>query len=253
MDLVPQLDARACGPVSGSPVVVMVQSTHDRYGNHFASCILRGRNVSVLLGDLLPNPLMGSCLVEVGHIGLEHALELLLLQDQQVIQAFLTNTPQEAFTDGIGSRSVIRRLENLDTTCPRHTSKAWPKLTVVITNEVLGCVPIRGGFSQLLGHPGIRRRACHADMDHPSRLQFYDEEGKERPKEEIGDLQEVACPDLCGVIARDRSTTSDLVAGVNEPSSCTSGWYACRRAGPVSAVPHEYAQHPTVDSPSPSA
>jgi hypothetical protein len=36
-------------------------------------------------------------------------------------------------------------------------------------------------------------------MDHPSRLQFDEEEGKERAKEQIGDLKEVTRPDLGGV------------------------------------------------------
>ena len=43
--------------------------------------------------DMLPNPLMGSCLVEVHHIHIEHALQLLLLKDQQMVQAFLPHTP----------------------------------------------------------------------------------------------------------------------------------------------------------------
>src|SRR5215470_2311579 len=145
---------------------------------------------------------MRPCLVEVHHIRIEHALELLLMQNQQMIQAFLSDAPQEPLADRIGSRGMIRRFEYLDATCPRHPSKARPKLTVVITYQIRGGLPIRGGFSQVLGHPEIGRRSRDPDMDHPSRLQFYDEERKERPKEEISDLQEVARPDLCGVVAR---------------------------------------------------
>jgi len=44
MDLVHQLDARTRSPVSGCPVVVMVESTHDRNGNHFAPCVMRGKS-----------------------------------------------------------------------------------------------------------------------------------------------------------------------------------------------------------------
>ena len=108
---------------------------------------------------------MGSCLVEVGHIGIEDTLELLLMQDQQVIEACLPHAPQEALADGIGSGCMIRRFENLDATGLRHTSKAGPKFTVVISNEIFRCVPIRGGFSKRLGHPGISRGSCHADLD----------------------------------------------------------------------------------------
>ena len=108
MDLVHQLDARTRGPASGCPVVVMVQPTHDRKSDHLVPCILSGRNRSALFRDLLPNPLMGSCLVEVRHIRIEDALELLLMEDQQMVQAFLSDTSQEALADGIGSGCMIR-------------------------------------------------------------------------------------------------------------------------------------------------
>ena len=59
---------------------------------------------------------MRSSPIEVGDIAIEHALELFLLNNQQMIQAFLSDAPQEALADRIGSWSVIRRFENLDTT-----------------------------------------------------------------------------------------------------------------------------------------
>ena len=46
-------------------------------------------------------------MVEVEDIRVEYALELLLLQDEQMVQAFTPHTPEKTFTDGIGSRSVI--------------------------------------------------------------------------------------------------------------------------------------------------
>jgi hypothetical protein len=81
---------------------------------------------------------------------------LLLMQDEQMIEAFLTNTSQEAFTDGIGSGSVNGGFEQLDATGPCHTSEARPKFGIVITNQVLGCVPIGGGFSQRYAPPKDR-------------------------------------------------------------------------------------------------
>ena len=159
---------------------------------------------------------MGSCSVEVPHIVIEHALELLLAEDEEMVQAFLSDTPQEAFADGIGSWGMNRRGEYLNGTCGRHASKAWPKFVVVISYQILGCMPIRGGFSKLLGHPGIGRRARDAHMDHPSRSQFDEEEGKERSKEQIGDLQEVAGPDLVGVCAqKGRPPLASWLLGAN--------------------------------------
>ena len=91
-------------------------------------------------------PLMGSCLVEVGGISIEDALELPLMQDQQVIEAFLPHTPGEPLTDGVGSRGVIRGFENLNITRLRNSREAHPKLTIIITDEVLRPLAIGGGF-----------------------------------------------------------------------------------------------------------
>src|SRR5215471_21851735 len=135
--------------VSGSPLIIMVQPTHDRTSNHLVPCILRGRNRFAPSGNLLPNPLMRSCLVEVDHIGIEHALELLLLKDQQVIEAFLSDAPQEAFADGISAWRMNRRFEDLDRARFRHTRKARPKFGIIIPNQILGGLSIRSGFSQL--------------------------------------------------------------------------------------------------------
>jgi hypothetical protein len=83
-----------------------------------------------------------------------------------MVQAFLSDAPQEAFADRIGSWGLNRRFEDLDRARFRYPSKARPELAIVITNQVLRCEPIRGRFSQLLGHPGIRRRSGHAHVDH---------------------------------------------------------------------------------------
>jgi hypothetical protein len=53
---------------------------------------------------------------------MEHTLELPLLNNQQMVEAFLPHTSQEAFADGVGSGSVIRGCEQRDATGPRHTS-----------------------------------------------------------------------------------------------------------------------------------
>ncbi len=53
-------------------------------------------------------------------------------------------------------------------------------------------------------YPGIGGRAGHIDMDDLPRLQFDDEESKERTEEEIRHLQEITGPDLCCMIAQER-------------------------------------------------
>ena len=109
---------------------------------------------------------MRSCLVEACDIGIEDALELLLMQDEQVIEALTSYTAQEALTDGIGAWSVIRGLENLDATCLGNPSESHSKLAIIIPHEAFRTYTKGGGFPQLLCRPSVGGRACHANVDH---------------------------------------------------------------------------------------
>ena len=134
--------------------------------------------------------------VEIVHIRAQHAVELLLMQDEQMIKALTSHTAQEPLTDGIGSRGVVGGFENLDVTRSSQPRETHSKLAIVIADEVLRTHPIGSGFSKLLCRPSVGGRACHADVDHFARVQFDNEEGEQRAEEEIGDGQEVARPDL---------------------------------------------------------
>jgi hypothetical protein len=65
----------------------MMQAAKDREGDDPATCVVCWHGSRYRLGKLLSDPLMGSCLVEVGDIRIEDTVELLLLQDEQVIEA----------------------------------------------------------------------------------------------------------------------------------------------------------------------
>ena len=71
---------------------------------------------------------MGTCLIEVGTIGLQDAEELLLVQDQQVIQTLTAHAPQETLTVRIGAGSVERRLQDLDPEPLATRAKRGPNL-----------------------------------------------------------------------------------------------------------------------------
>jgi hypothetical protein len=80
--------------------------------------------------------LMRSRLVEVHDIRLEKPGELLLLEDEEVIQAFSPHASQEAFTDGIRSRSSVWRAKHLDASCCCHACKTRSELVVIISNQI---------------------------------------------------------------------------------------------------------------------
>jgi hypothetical protein len=127
-------------------------------------------------------------------------LKLFLVKDQQVVKTLLSDTPHEAFTDGIGSWGVRGCFENLYGARCSYTSETRPKFTIVVTHQVLRRLPIECGFPKLLRYPNIGRRSGHADMNHSPCLEFDDEEGKEGAKAEIAYLQEVASPNIFGMV-----------------------------------------------------
>ena len=166
MHLVHQLYYRISCIDSGYPLVVMMEPSQDRNSDHLVPCIMRGMRRSTRFRKLLLNTLMRSCLVEVCHILIEHALKLLLVKDQEVVKAFLSHTPQEAFADRIGSWRMYGRFENLISTRCRYPSKTWSKFAIVIAYQILRCLSKWCGFSELLRHPRIGRRSCYAHVDH---------------------------------------------------------------------------------------
>jgi len=85
----------------------------------------------------LLDALVRSCLVEVGYIGTQNPLELPLMQDEQMVEALTSHTAEEALTDGIRSRGVIRRCENFNATRLGNPREDHSKLAIVITDEVL--------------------------------------------------------------------------------------------------------------------
>jgi hypothetical protein len=53
----------------------------------------------------------------------------------------------------------------------------------------------RGSLAQLLRVPGVGRVARHAHVRHPARGDLDQEEGVERPEEQVGEREEVGGPD----------------------------------------------------------
>ncbi len=149
----------------------------------------------------LPKPLVGPSLIEIQDIGLEEAVELPLMEDQEMIQTFSPHTSQKTFTNGICLGSSVRRSKHFDATGGCHACKMQSEFPVVIPNQLFGRLPIRSCLPQLLRYPAISGRPRHIHMDDLPRLQLDNEEGEKGTKEEISDLQEITGPHLCRMIA----------------------------------------------------
>ncbi len=108
---------------------------------------------------------MWPSLIVVHDIGFQETVEVFLLQDQEMIQAFPPHASQKSFTDGIGSWRPIGRSKHVDTACCCHACKMLPEFAIIIPDQILWGLFIRRGLPQLLRDPGIGGRACHIDMD----------------------------------------------------------------------------------------
>ena len=126
---------------------------------------------------------------------------MLLLDNEEVIQAFSPHTTQKTFANGIGLRGLIRGSKHLDATGFRYSCKMLPEFPIIIPNQVCGYLPIWRCLPQLLRNPGIGGGSCHIHVHDFPRFQLDDEKGKQRTEEEIGDLQEITGPHLCCMIA----------------------------------------------------
>ncbi len=115
-----------------------------------------------------------------------------------------THAAEEALTDGILSRCPIRRPQFRDAARRRDASEGWPVLAVAIADEIARPLMVRGGLAQLLGDPGVGRVPRLANMHDPARPERDHEEGVERSVEQIRHWQEVAGPDLRGVVVEER-------------------------------------------------
>lgn len=144
---------------------------------------------------------MRSGLIEVHRICIEKPGELLLLEDEEVIQAFSPHAAQKTFTDCIRLGSSIRRPKDLDAAGCCYTCKILAEFADIIPDEIIWCLPIRCCFSELLCHPRIGGRSRHTHVNDLPRLQLDDEKRKKWTKEEISDLQKIASPYLCCMIA----------------------------------------------------
>jgi hypothetical protein len=100
----------------------------------------------LLLRNLLLDTLIRPGSVEIVYRRVEHAVELLLMQDEQMIEALTPYTAEKPLTNGIRARSVKRSFEKLTATRSGHSNEAYPKLAIIITDEILRPHTKGGGF-----------------------------------------------------------------------------------------------------------
>jgi hypothetical protein len=122
---------------------------------------------------------MGSASVEIRDICREHGEQMVVIPDEQMVQALTAERTDEPLTDCIGTRRTERGFNDLNPAASSHRGKMLPILLVVVSDEVLGATTKRRGFTLLLGNPGIGRVARYAQMNHPPRAKVNDHKDKQ--------------------------------------------------------------------------
>src|SRR5258706_2085615 len=145
---------------------------------------------------------MRSCLVVIRHIGLHNLIQLTFIEGEKVIQAFASDTAEQAFTDGIRLWRAIGRFQYFNSAGVCDTGKGCPELAVIIPNQALGMLTKRGGCSQLLGDPRIGWSSGHPKLDNSPRVQLNDEVDMHHAEKQGVHRQEVARPNTCGMIVQ---------------------------------------------------
>ena len=86
------------------------------------------------LGNLLSNPLMWPCPIEVLHIFANHPIELLFPQNQDVVETFSPHAAQKPFTNRIRLGRTLRRLQDTDRCARRDPREGVPIFAIAISN-----------------------------------------------------------------------------------------------------------------------
>ena len=157
--------------------------------------------------NLLFNALMRSMLIVIGQVSLHQTMQLFLAYNQEKIQALPPERTDESFAERISPGRQNGRLEYLDATASGDFGKELAKFLVIVTDEKSGSIAPGGGFSQLLGNPGIRRVTGDSEMHDLSRLVGDDDKDVEGTKEQVMNHREVTSPHLVSMILEEGGPT----------------------------------------------
>jgi hypothetical protein len=142
--------------------------------------------------------------VEIGYVLRQHAPEVPLAEDEQVIDALASDAAEEALADGVCPRRADGRADHLEAACGRDPSERRPVVGVVVVDQEPGSGALRRRLAQLLGDSRVGGGAGDADVDDPPRPQLDDDLREQGPEDEVGQPQDVARPDIPAVGPQER-------------------------------------------------
>ncbi len=159
---------------------------------------------------------MSPVLIKVANVLDECLEQVTLAEHEDVVEAFATDTPHEAFTEGVRLRrpygcfqhpradtaSDAVEVTSVLVVAPLRVSRSAP-----VSNDEARPNAERGGVAELLRNPARARVGRDPHAHDLARPQLDDEEREERPEPDVIGLKEVARPDLVHVIAQEGRPT----------------------------------------------
>ncbi len=115
-------------------------------------------------------------------------------ENDDVIQTLSTNASKITLARGIHQRSSHCCSHDFHSGTLCHSVEFSTELVVVIANDHIGTLTERRDFAKLLRRPLFGRCSRDSDVNDFAGLDVDHEKGKQRPKPNIVDLQEVAGP-----------------------------------------------------------
>jgi hypothetical protein len=109
---------------------------------------------------LLAAPLVRACAVVVADVLGDDALEVPVIEDQDVVEALSTQRTEKAFANGVHVRRAHCRAEHPDAGGAGERIEGGPEPVVAIANQEPRRSTERGRVAKLLRHPRLRWDTC---------------------------------------------------------------------------------------------
>ena len=115
-------------------------------------------------GNALSDALMWSPVIVVSGVFLDHATQVIPMEDERVVQAFSFQAADPPLADRVRLRCSIGRPQLLDAAAGGDRCAEITVLLVAVMNEVLGSLTLGRGFPELRREPSVRRGTGDSDV-----------------------------------------------------------------------------------------
>ncbi len=179
-----------------------MQATENWEGSHFSHST-RVSSVLLRIWNSLVDALMRPSTVEILHVLAQHTSQMSLTDDHHVVEAVAPNASEQSLANRICTWRFDRCSQHLNRASCCDSLEMRAIFCIIIPDQI--CRRLTEGccLTELLSNPFIGRGTCDGDVYDAPRAKLGNDEGEEWPKENVGHLEEIAGPDVSGVVAEE--------------------------------------------------